>query len=166
MYHSIHEFLEEWKEERDCTLKYFRTLTNESLGTRAVPDGRSLGYLAWHLVLTLGEMPREAGLTVDTIENDAPQPATVAAIVAEYESSAQAMAESVRTQWNDAMLGTDVPMYGETWKRGAVLQSLIMHQAHHRGQMQPLMRIAGLQVPGIYGPSREEWVSMGMQAPT
>jgi len=43
-----------------------------------------------------------------------------------------------------------------------VLVSLITHQAHHRGQMTVLMRQAGLKVPGVYGPAREEWAAMGM----
>jgi uncharacterized damage-inducible protein DinB len=42
---------------------------------------------------------------------------------------------------------------------------LIQHQAHHRGQMTVLMRQAGLPVPGIYGPSKEEWANFGMEAP-
>jgi hypothetical protein len=31
--------------------------------------------------------------------------------------------------------------------------------------MTVLMRQAGLKVPGVYGPAREEWAGMGMQAP-
>jgi uncharacterized damage-inducible protein DinB len=38
-----------------------------------------------------------------------------------------------------------------------------MHQCHHRGQMTVLMRQAGQKVPGIYGPAKEEWSSMGME---
>jgi uncharacterized damage-inducible protein DinB len=56
-------------------------------------------------------------------------------------------------------------MYGQTWKRRDVLMALVMHQAHHRGQMTVLMRQAGLLVPGIYGPAREEWSKMNIPAP-
>jgi len=42
---------------------------------------------------------------------------------------------------------------------------LIQHQNHHRGQMTVLMRQAGLTVPGIYGPAKEEWGNFGMEAP-
>jgi uncharacterized damage-inducible protein DinB len=56
-------------------------------------------------------------------------------------------------------------MYGQTWARGETLQVLVVHQAHHRGQMTVLMRQAGLAVPGVYGPAREEWVGYGMSAP-
>jgi uncharacterized damage-inducible protein DinB len=53
-------------------------------------------------------------------------------------------------------------MYGETWKRGLTLFYLLMHQAHHRGQMTVLMRQAGLPVIGIYGPAKEEWAAQGL----
>jgi uncharacterized damage-inducible protein DinB len=38
----------------------------------------------------------------------------------------------------------------------AVLTSLVRHQVHHREQMTILMRQAGIVVPGVYGPAREE----------
>ena len=74
------------------------------------------------------------------------------------------MAEQIAKHWTDAMLVETVPMYGEDWTRGKVLAALILHQAHHRGQMNVLMRQAGLGVPGVYGPSKEEWVNYGMPA--
>jgi uncharacterized damage-inducible protein DinB len=55
-------------------------------------------------------------------------------------------------------------MYGEQWPRGTMLNALIAHQTHHRGQMTVLMRQAGVPVPGMYGPSKEEWAAMGMPA--
>jgi uncharacterized damage-inducible protein DinB len=41
---------------------------------------------------------------------------------------------------------------------------LITHQIHHRAQMTVLMRLAGLKVPGVCGPAKEEWKAMGMPA--
>jgi uncharacterized damage-inducible protein DinB len=55
-------------------------------------------------------------------------------------------------------------MYGEKWKLGKILFSLVTHQAHHRAQMTVLIRFVGLKVPGIYGPSKEEWAAFGMPA--
>ena len=52
-------------------------------------------------------------------------------------------------------------MYGQRWTRGFTLHALLEHQIHHRGQMTVLMRQAGLRVPGIYGPAREDWASHG-----
>ncbi|MNF01709.1 DinB family protein [compost metagenome] len=56
-------------------------------------------------------------------------------------------------------------MYGELWEKGKILRVLISHQSHHRGQMTVIMRILGLPVPGLYGPSKEEWAEFGMIAP-
>ena len=39
------------------------------------------------------------------------------------------------------------------------------HQIDHRGQMTVLMRQAGLNVPGVYGPSLEGWTSVGTNPP-
>ena len=62
------------------------------------------------------------------------------------------------------MLTEQIPMYGEQWPRGTTLLALILHQTHHRAQMTVLMRQAGLAVPGLYGPAREEWAAMGLPA--
>jgi len=56
-------------------------------------------------------------------------------------------------------------MYGEQWSRAKTLQVLIHHQIHHRAQMTVLMRQAGLRVPGLFGPAREDWAKMGMSPP-
>ena len=72
-------------------------------------------------------------------------------------SSAATLLDEVSKHWTDAMLIETVPMYGEDWARGKVLSALILHQTHHRGQMNILMRQAGLVVPGVYGPAYEEW---------
>jgi uncharacterized damage-inducible protein DinB len=45
------------------------------------------------------------------------------------------------------------------------LTVLLRHEIHHRAQMTVLMRQAGLRVPGVYGPSREEWAAMQAQPP-
>ena len=55
-------------------------------------------------------------------------------------------------------------MYGEMWAKGKTLGVLVTHQIHHRAQLTIVMRLAGLKVPGVYGPSNEEWAAMGMQA--
>jgi uncharacterized damage-inducible protein DinB len=36
------------------------------------------------------------------------------------------------------------------------------HEIHHRAQMTVLMRQAGLKVPGLYGPAKEEWSQYNM----
>lgn len=145
--------------------RVFACMSDASLSQRVTPDGRSLGQIAWHLAITLREMMEQTGLGITGPADDAPLPATVREIADAYLASASTIQKGVPEQWTDASLEDDLPMYGEVWKRGKALQALIQHQVHHRGQMTVLMRQAGLRVPGLFGPSREEWAQYNMPAP-
>jgi len=161
MFRKLDDFLRSWEYETGATLKIFHALTDASLSQAVAPGGRTLGFLAWHCVLTLPEMMKHAGIPVTGPAHDAPQP-SLAEMIREYEACARSIAEGLPKQWNDGMLADMIPMYGQQWPRGAVLSSLILHQTHHRAQMTVLMRQAGLMVPGVYGPAREEWAAMKM----
>ncbi len=158
MIRTINDFLERWRDEKAATLKVFSYLTDESL-EHAIPGGRSLGRLANHITETLSELPAQAGLP---LHPDNTQYTTVKELMAAYEEGADQVAEAVSLNWHDGMLEDEMPMYGESWKNGFTLWALIAHQAHHRGQMTVLMRFAGLKVPGVYGPSKEEWKAYDM----
>ncbi|RPI23528.1 MAG: hypothetical protein EHM61_19520 [Acidobacteria bacterium] len=162
MFRTIEDFEASWTEESGATLKVLAQLTDASLDQRVTPKGRSLGFLAWHLVLTMSEMCSKAGLTVEGPPEHAPAPATAAEIRDAYGKAACSLAGQVKRDWTDAGLRDELVLYGEKWERHRVLSALILHQAHHRGQMTVLMRQAGLPVPGIYGPSYEEWAAFGM----
>ena len=164
MYRAMEDFREDFTYEREATGKVLGALTDGSLGQRVSADGRTLGQLAWHIVGTLYEMPAHAGLAVGT-ETEAPVPSHAKEISTAYDAAAAAVAAAVASQWDDAALLEEIPVYGEHWKRGKVLSALIKHEAHHRGQITVLMRQAGLTVPGVYGPAREEWAAYGMKAP-
>lgn len=164
MLRTIEDFQKDWAYETEATLKVLNALTDESLGQKVTPTGRSLGFLAWHLTQTLGEMPGRTGLTIDAPAHEAEVPTSAKDITAAYEKAAKSVAEEVSKNWNDETLFQTDDMYGETWPRGITLFLLITHQAHHRGQMTVLMRQAGLTVPGVYGPSKEEWEAHGMPA--
>ena len=164
MIRKVEDFLKDWDYEIEATVKVMNALTDESLSQKVSDDGRTLGFLAWHLTQTLGEMPGLVGLTVDAPEFSAECPATAAEIAAAFETAARSVATEVSANWTDETLLLTDEMYGETWARGLTLFYLILHQAHHRGQMTVLMRQAGLAVPGIYGPAKEEWAAFGAPA--
>ncbi len=86
-----------------------------------------------------------------------PQPSSAQAIADAYERASQALLEAVLGQWTDASLQEQVNLYGEPWPNGVTLHILVNHEVHHRAQMTVLMRQAGLKVPGVYGPAKEEW---------
>ncbi len=164
MYRKIEDFEADWAHEGESTVKMLANLTDESLKQKVSPEGRSLGFLAWHLVVSLG-MAAEAGLPLEIPGDSGNQPPTEAATIKNaYEKQAAEMMASLKKNWKDENLLEEVPMYGMTWTRGYALLAMVKHQAHHRGQMTVLMRQAGIAVPGAYGPSKEEWAAMGMEA--
>jgi uncharacterized damage-inducible protein DinB len=105
------------------------------------------------------------GLSLSGPPPDAPLPTTAQEISRAYDRAATSLLEQIKARWTDATLEQEDDMYGEKWKRGATLVGLILHQTHHRGQMTVLMRQAGLEIPGIYGPARQEWAALGMEPP-
>jgi uncharacterized damage-inducible protein DinB len=163
MFRRIDDVVRTLESETESTLKVLAQLTDAALGQRVMPGGRSLGFLAWHLAASIPEMMHRAGLPVEGSEGG-PAPATVAEIRAAYEQASRSLLERIRAEWTDATLDEEREMYGQPWKNGFTVFALVAHQAHHRGQMTVLMRQAGLTVPGVYGPAREEWAQWGVPA--
>ncbi len=164
MFRRVADFLATWEAEHTGTLKVLQALDDRSLTRPAAEGHRTLGRLAWHLATTIREMMERTGLRLDGPEPDSPIPSRAGAIADAYSTAAGSLASQV-AKWSDATLEAEDQMYGETWPRGRTLLALVAHQAHHRGQMTVLMRQAGLKVPGVYGPAREEWAAFGMQPP-
>ena len=162
MYRTIQDFLDDWKYENVATLKMFKNLTDASLNQKVTPDGRSLGFLAWHIVISLGEMGGKAGLNIIAPPEGAQVPTSASIILDAYAQAGASVASEIKEKWIDEMLKEEIEMYGQKWTRGTTLASLVRHQVHHRAQITVLMRQAGLKVPGVYGPAREEWSKIGM----
>lgn len=163
MYRTIDDFSSEWAYESASTISVFKNISTDALNKKDHENVRSIAVLAWHITITISEMLHRAGLPGVTgpDEHSSPPP-TIEEIISAYESSAGSAAEQVKKRWTGSSLSEEVNMYGESWKKGTVLSVLIKHQAHHRGQLTVLMRQAGLLVPGVYGPSKEEWTAMNM----
>ena len=161
MYRSIQDFKTDFQNENVATLKILKNITNEALLHKANDNIRSIQRLTWHFTLTLGEMLGKAGLKINCPDEHTTPPDNIDTIYNTYKRAAESVLEQVST-WNDNDLNTEVPMYGDTWTKGIVLSVLIRHEIHHRGQLTVLMRLNGLKVPGIYGPSKEEWAEWNM----
>jgi uncharacterized damage-inducible protein DinB len=165
MYTSVNSFVSDWKHESESTLKLLNVLTDESLKQKVWPEGRTLGFLAWHITISVGEMMTKIGLNPDCPPEGTKMPPKAVDIKNTYEKAANSLTGDIESKLKDEMLNDDISAYGQTWKKGMILKMLYSHQIHHRGQMTVLMRQAGLKVPGIYGPSMEEWAALGMKAP-
>ncbi len=165
MFRTISDFVYVWSQELEATQKILKHLTDRSLPTAVNPEGRTLARLAWHIVTTIPEMMSKTGLVLTGAGEHDPVPATAKAIFKAYNDVGISLLEQIQSRWTDASLEESDEMYGERWKRRETLKVLVFHQIHHRGQMTVLMRQAGLAIPGMYGPTREEWAAFGMQPP-
>ena len=162
MYRQTGDFLRDWAYESESTLKLLRNINQEHFSHKSHENVRDIATLTRHMVHSVGEMLNRTGLEVympDEQELETYSPEQVADA---YERVADSAANEVQTKWNDGTLEHKVNLYGEEWANGYTLLVLLLHQAHHRGQLTVLMRQAGLPLSGVYGPTKEEWESMGL----
>jgi uncharacterized damage-inducible protein DinB len=166
MYTSIEAFIGDWNAESETTQKVFDALTDSSLQQMVSADDRSLGRIAWHIVTSTPGMLNEFGIKVDFVSNENAVPSSAKEIADTFRKVSADTIDAVKQQWGDASLTEMKNVFGMDMPRGVMLSMLNKHIIHHRGQISVLMRQAGLRVPGIYGPTREDWSQMGMDAPT
>ncbi|HNF48246.1 MAG TPA: DinB family protein [Chitinophagales bacterium] len=88
---------------------------------------------------------------------------TAAQLATAYTQAAATLLAEMEAKWTDASLQDSNNLYGMEWSNALTLSILLKHEIHHRGQLTVLMRLAGLIVPGVYGPSAEEWEQYGMK---
>jgi uncharacterized damage-inducible protein DinB len=160
MYISVAEFVEDWGRESASSLKVMRALTDASLSQRSDPEANTLGKIAWHMVVMIGASGSAAGLEVTAPQRGTEPPASASRIADTFETAVSTMAEQASKKLTDGQLASEISLWGRTMTIASVFQGLIRHQIHHRGQMTVLMREAGLIVPNVYGPAREETAAM------
>jgi uncharacterized damage-inducible protein DinB len=156
-----------WTMEAEKTDQILAAIPDGSAGAAVTPEHRDLRRLAWHLCESLAEMPANMGLHLKGFPGEpwkTPPPATLAEIRTVYAALSTSFLESLKGL-NDMALAMAYPYYGETWTGAFALWVMVSHQTHHRAQMTVVMRQAGLRVPGIYGPAKEDWAAMGMPVP-
>jgi uncharacterized damage-inducible protein DinB len=163
MIRTVADFEAIWKNESEITTRVLAALTDPSLAQRVTPKDRTLGDMAWHIATAIPEMMGRTGLVVAGADHDVACPASAKAIHDAYMQAAGSLLEQMVRTWTDETLMVEDDMYGERWPRGMTLLALVVHEAHHRGAMTVLIRQAGLLVPSIYGPNREQSQAIGLR---
>ncbi len=156
MFTSLAQFLSVFRAESVQTARVLAAVDDASLSQAIAEGHRTLGELAWHIVVSQREIVGKTGLRWDAADKRVRRPAGAATIHSRYVDGAKALAEAVERQWTDATLSETDSVYGMSWPRGQTLLIMVLHEVHHRGQLTVLMRQAGLAVPGVYGPARDE----------
>ena len=161
----IDVLLPEFDREMGLTRRALERVPDGQFDWRPHPTSVTLGRLAEHLT----EMPHWALMTMtqDGIEMttgrppDYLRPATRAAVLAQFDSYLKSGRGSVvgRTDaefnapWTLRAGGKEV----FTMPKIGVMRNFVMnHMIHHRGQLMVYLRMLGVPVPSIYGPSGDE----------
>ncbi|WP_282942859.1 DinB family protein [Paenibacillus sp. RC67] len=158
----IEDWIGELKREAESTRSLLERLPEDKLSWRPHPKSMSLGQLALHaagvpggLALLLDEAVSEVPIV------PLPEPTTRQELHEALEWSVS-LAENKLREWGEDGLR-------DTWKlvsKGeTVLESpridmartlMFNHVYHHRGQLTVYLRLLGIPVPGMYGPSADE----------
>ena len=160
---TVHELLQELEQEAPATRRVLARVPAELFDWRPHEKSMSMGQLANHLA----GLPR--GIVYATLQPSfdpgalpppGPPESTEALLTRFDEGMGYARAELGRMA--DADLGTPWKiMRGEqsvmSMPRGAALRTILLnHSYHHRGQLTVYLRLNGIPLPSVYGPSADE----------
>ena len=155
--------LAEFDHEMGTTRKLLDRLTDEKLSWKPHDKSMSLGGLGTHLA----NLPRWGDVILNDTSFDL---ASAPPNVAEKTSRAEILAafDTAVRATRGALDKTDAELVAPwTLKRGgqqifslprvAAFRTFILyHSVHHRGQLSVYLRLNGIPVPAIYGPSADE----------
>lgn len=161
----IDALLPEFDREMGLTRRALERVPDGQFDWKPHPTSVTLGRLAEHLT----EMPQWAAITMaqDGIEMtkerppDYVRPATRAAVLAQFDQYLKEGRGHVvnktdaefNAPWTLRAGGKEV----FTMPKAAVMRNFVLnHMIHHRGQLMVYLRMLGIPVPSIYGPSGDE----------
>ncbi|WP_368296959.1 DinB family protein [Cytobacillus firmus] len=165
MYVTVTDFIKEWNREAMLTQKVLDCLTDDSLKQQVYPEGRTLGRIAWHFTTNIPDYLSHFGVKMQRAENEGNVPSSAEVIADTFKKLSEEAALAIEQQWTDDSLSQTQKAFGREETNAQILMGLIKHIVHHRGQLTILIRQAGLKPFGVYGPSKENWVNLGVTNP-
>jgi uncharacterized damage-inducible protein DinB len=152
------ETLRTWDQEHALTAKVLRAAPPGKTGLRPHEKSKSLGELCWHLAEAERFFAtRCLGIEVPG-ENPVPKenpPATPAAMADAFDRSHAALRAACAAK-PAAWFGEVIDFFATRMSRQAILDLMVRHEVHHRGQLTVYLRLAGAKVPSTYGGSADE----------
>jgi uncharacterized damage-inducible protein DinB len=133
---------------------------------RPHPASRSAFELAWHIVSA--EIKYLQAIATGVFPHDLPsapdQVRLTTDVLAWYREQFEPAMKRLETVTGDELLRT-IDFYGlRTFPAIGLLQLILNHTIHHRGQLSTYLRPIGARVPSIYGPSYDAGGFTGARA--
>ncbi len=158
----VDSILMEIEQEAQTTKRVLDRIPEDKLAWKPHPKAFSLGQLALHIASVPGSVA--AAAVPDSMEApnfSQPEPRSRQEVLDTFSKSLESAKDALK-KMDDARL---MSMWSLT-KNGKVLMSvprigfirsiLMNHNYHHRGQLSVYLRMLGVPVPSIYGPSADE----------
>jgi uncharacterized damage-inducible protein DinB len=154
----------ELQHEASNTRKMLERVPEKSFSWKPHDKSMTLGSLAQHLA----EIPVWTGVTVDQDELDfsrseyKPRVATTTEdLLKTFDENLKNALECLQKASDEKLNGMWTMRNGEkvyfTMPKLKVLRSFVLsHSIHHRGQLSVYMRLLGVPLPQIYGPTADE----------
>jgi len=158
------DLLMEFREELKTTRRVFERIPADKLTWKPHEKSMSLGQLAMHIAGVPGAI---AGITagesfdVSKGEFTPPSPQSVDEIQSALNQSAEQVEKTFKAANEETAYGQWRLLRGDTLlmavPRVVAWRSLLLnHWYHHRGQLSVYLRLLGVPLPSIYGPSADE----------
>jgi uncharacterized damage-inducible protein DinB len=157
-------FIPELQNEASSARKMLERVPFDKLSWKPHEKSMSLGRLASHVA----ELPTWVTTTVKTDELDFSkidykpyQPSSTDDLVQYFEKNVEEAITALQGVSDETMMKSWTLRNGShvilTMPKVATIRSLaINHLIHHRGQLSVYLRLVGVPVPGMYGPSADE----------
>jgi uncharacterized damage-inducible protein DinB len=155
----------DYQEEMTNTRKLLERIPLDEAHRNYKPHAKSmqLDQLATHVA----ELPRAIKLAlehevleIDPATYQQPLARSTAELLAMFDSAAKEGGAAIESATDAAMQKNWTFRYGDqfsmTEPRTKVIRGLINHLIHHRAQLTVYLRLNGVPIPGMYGPSADE----------
>ena len=159
--YTIDDLLQELEQEAQTTRRVLERVP-DNLSWKPHEKSMSLGQLAMHVATTPGGVAEVASQpSFQIAEFRQASAASAAELIPALEASMARAREILGSMDAAALQATWRVMDGDrevmAMPRGAFLRSIMLnHWYHHRGQLSVYLRLLGVPVPSIYGPSADE----------
>lgn len=155
-------FLSELNLESDVTRRYLACVPFDQLEYKPAPKSESLGRLAIHVAEIMGWWTScIQDDKLDFIDFEPKVITSKGALLAYFDDLHQSAAKCLSTAKDDVFEQEWSMTYGEevlfTLPKRQVARSFCMnHLIHHRAQLGVYLRLLGIPIPAVYGPSADD----------